>query len=356
MAKVHIVGAGPAGCVAALSAVRNGFDVVVSEEHPQAGFPENCSGLFSTAGLDSLKDFLDYRKHIINPIHGADIHFLDEKLSVGRDSVGFVCDRASMDRALSGRAEAEGAVMRYGERVKDSFHSDNIIGADGPISSVARRFGFPRIGRYASTLQAKLPYRCEDPHKVDVFLSNSRFPGFFGWIIPHDEHTAEFGAGSVFPNNAADAWRSLLKMKGIKDSQKPRGHIIPLSVRRSTSISRNGLNVSLVGDAAGQVKSTTGGGVVFGAQCAALAGRHADQPWRYEFEWRARHGFDLTAHRIVHSYLSSLSDSGIVQLGKRLNKLGCNVYLNTYGHMDRPIRMLRPAFVVHILRNIAGVA
>ena len=58
--KVHVVGAGPAGSIASISALRSGHDVVVSEEHLQAGIPENCSGLFSKDGLDSLSGFFDY--------------------------------------------------------------------------------------------------------------------------------------------------------------------------------------------------------------------------------------------------------------------------------------------------------
>ena len=54
--KVHIIGAGPSGSIAAMSALRAGFEPVVSEEHLESGLPENCSGLFSKDGLDSLKD------------------------------------------------------------------------------------------------------------------------------------------------------------------------------------------------------------------------------------------------------------------------------------------------------------
>jgi flavin-dependent dehydrogenase len=356
MAKVHIVGAGPAGAVAAISALRNGFDAIISEDHPQAGLPENCSGLLSKEGLRSLEGFIDYRRSVINPIHGANIHFLDEKLSVSREAVGFVCSRAAMDQALAAKAEEEGAKVNYNERVTGSFHAGNIIGADGPLSSVARRFGFPRIKRYASTLQARMGYRCEDPHRVEVFLSNSMFPGFFGWVIPHDEYTAELGVGSMLPHDVSRAWRGLLRLKGIGDAPRPRGHVIPLSVRQSTAMRKEGRNVLLVGDAAGQVKSTTGGGVVFGANCAMLAGAYADQPWRYEVGWRLRHGLDLAAHRCVHSYLSSLSDSSLLELGKRLKKHGCEVYLNCHGHMDRPTRMVRPELVAHFLKSIAGVA
>jgi len=355
MRDVHIVGAGPAGSIAAMSAIRAGHDVVVSEEHHVSGIPENCSGLLSVEGLKSLRSFLDYKKVIINHIHGADIYFLDEKLTVRREgAAGVVCDRATMDQILAARAEAEGATIKYGERIKDQFHSSNIIGADGPLSSVANHFSFQRINHYATTLRALVNFRCEDPSVVEVFLSNERFPGFFGWVIPQDEYTAEFGVGVKLPNGAGRAWHNLLKLKGVKQAPSPTGAVIPLETRSRTGMRIGKRNVLLVGDAAGHVKSTTGGGVIFGGNCAALAGRHAMSPQRYEFEWRLRHGLDLALHKAVHDYIASKPDSEISALGRRLKKLNCDIYLSHHGHMDRPTSMIHPKMFMHLLKGIVG--
>lgn len=357
MPKVHVVGAGPAGSIAAISAARAGYEVVVSEEHALAGLPENCSGLFSKDGLESLRSFVDYRKSAITPMYGADIHFAGEKVSVRRKSpVAFVCKRSGIDQALAQKAENEGAKINYGERIKDRFQADNIIGADGPFSSVARHFSFGKIGSHAATLQALVDFRCEDAHTVEVFFSNSRFPGFFGWVIPHDEYTAEFGVGVRVPNRAQDAWKRLLRIKKPASAPKPSGAIIPLEVRQSTAMRVGRRNVLLVGDAAGQVKSTTGGGVIFGGNCAALAGRYAANPFLYELEWRARHGLDLALHKLLHDYAASRSEAELASLGKRLKKLGWDEYLSKNGHMDRPTRMVGPELAVHLLKSIAGVA
>jgi flavin-dependent dehydrogenase len=356
MDKIHVVGAGPAGSIAAISAISCGRDVLISEDHPVAGIPENCSGLFSRDGLESLKGFVDYRKFVIRPMYGAHIYFCGERLSVRKSApVGFVCDRAAMDQALAARAESLGAKIYYGERVRGNFRSETIIGADGPLSTVARHFGFPGIGSYAATLQAEVEYRSEDPHSVEVFLSGSRFPGFFGWIIPHDEYRAEFGVGVELPHRVQPAWSHLLKLKGVAGKVRPRGAVIPISVRKKTGKRHGKFNVVLAGDAAGQVKSTTGGGVIFGGNCAAIAGKNATDPLRYEIEWRLRHGTDLFMHKIVHDHLRSLSDEGISSLGRRLKKLGCDSFLSNHGHMDRPTRMVGPALFNHVVKNLIGV-
>ncbi|MEW6722324.1 MAG: FAD-binding protein [Candidatus Micrarchaeota archaeon] len=353
MARIHVVGAGPAGSIAAISAARCGHDVIVSEEHPVSGTPENCSGLFSRDGLESLLPFLDYRKHAEWPIYGADISLAGAVLSVRRDTpVGFVCDRAGMDMALSSLAGGEGAILRYGERITGSFRSEHVIGADGPFSFVARHFSFPKIRRFASTLQAEVRYKSEDPSVVEVFLSNTMFPGFFAWIIPHDEYTAEFGVGVEASASSRKAWESLLKLKGVANAPKPRGAAIPLSTRPVSAKKFGGRSVLLAGDAAGQVKSTTGGGVIFGGNCAALAGRHATDPAGYERSWRSRFGPDLFIHSLVHRHLASRTDRQLSELGRRLKKLNIDGYLSSHGHMDRPTRMMGPALVSHMIRSV----
>jgi len=358
MAKIHVVGGGPAGCISAISALRAGHDVAVSEEHKVSGLPENCSGLFSCEGLDTLSKYADCRRFAIAPIRGANIHLPGQTLRVRREKpVGFVCDRASVDQELARTAEEEGARFFYGERVSGSFRAQNIIGADGPASSVALRFGFPRIKRFASTLQARIRHQAEEPDMVELFISRSMFPGFFGWVIPHDERSAEFGVGVEMPNKALDAWNALLRIKKTDPgSQRPRGAVIPLRVRGRTGMRKDGLNVVLAGDAAGQVKSTTGGGVIFGAGCAALAGRYAAEPLRYEAEWRMRFGPDLAAHTLIHSFLSGRTDRSLSSLGRTFKKLNLDVYLSDHGHMDRPTRMLHPQLISHIFRNAFGSA
>jgi geranylgeranyl reductase family protein len=356
MADVHIVGAGPAGSIAAISATRNGHSVIVSEDHAVSGLPENCSGLFSVDGLESLKEFIDYKSAIMNRIYGAQIHFSKEALTIrSKDPVANVCDRAKLDSILASNAENEGVKINYSERIAGNFHAENIIGADGPLSHVARNFKFPPIKKFAATLQADIEFNCEQKDIVEVFFSNEKFPGFFAWVIPHNEERAEFGVGVEVPARALSAWKNLLKLKGIDDSViKPTGATIPLETRSKTGKMINGKNVLLVGDAAGQVKSTTGGGVIFGGNCAALAGKYACEPGTYEKEWRSRYGTDLAIHKILHQYLASRSDASLARLGRRLKKLNIDEYLSKNGDMDKPTKMIKPNLFAHVIKSIIG--
>jgi len=353
MADVHIVGAGPAGSVAAINAIAAGHKVFISEEHPTAGIPQNCSGLFSIEGLETLRNYVDYNRFAINRISGANIYLNDVPFSVHKkEPVACVCDRSLLDAALAEKAENEGAKITYGERVKGGFRSDNIIGADGANSIVAEKFDFPRINRFVATLQKIMDYKKEETDTVDIFLS-SKIPGFFGWVIPHNGEKAEIGVGVELPNNVRDAWNHMLKITGIA-AENPLGSIIPVETRKRAGKEMCGKNVLLVGDAAGQTKATTGGGVLFGAWCAEIAGKDALKPRWYDLEWRARFGHEFALHRKIRDYLNGMSDSQLGELGKKLNEMDFNGYLEKHGSMDKPSSMLKPAMLGHIIRIIPG--
>ena len=355
MPKVHVVGAGPAGSIAAISAARAGHDVVMSEEHGSAGIPTNCSGLFSIEGLESLKSVLSYKKFVLNRLWGANIYFGNEKLTIRANrAMGCACDRTGMDEELASRAEIEGVKINYNERIKDNYMASNIIGADGPNSSVAVNFNMGKISRYVSTLRANIKVHSEEPGSVEIFLSKRNFPGFFGWLIPHDTENAEMGVGVQLPNNAMDAWNALLRIMKAREAPAPSGAIIPIELRANTAKRVGKKNVLLVGDAAGQVKSTSGGGVIFGGGCAMLAGRYADNPTRYEVEWRLRYGTDLMLHKIIRDFLSGQDDSQLEEFGKRLQKMRMDEYLSRNGNMDRPTSMIKPQFALHLIKNMLG--
>lgn len=354
MQEVHVIGAGPCGSVAALSALNEGRSVHLYEEHMKPGTPVNCSGLISREGLESLRDLADYKKHAVNRIRGAifDCAGASLRIDSGRD-IAYVIDRSTFDYSLAERAESEGAKLHCGSRITRLPPGGHIIGADGPNSTVAEHFGFPRIGRFAGASQALIRHESGMEDYVRVFLSNRRFPGFFGWLIPQNEEYAEIGAGCVLPSNPDAALDSLAVMLNTDLSGKKRTHsVIPLAQRKKTALSSGGRGVLLTGDAAGQVKSTTGGGVAFGTKCARLAGMHADSPEKYESSWRSLYGSDLDAHYHLHVSLGRLDDASIRTLGSIASAFRIEEFLRRDGNMDSPTRMINANLLLHPLRTL----
>jgi len=353
--RVHVVGAGPVGSVASICALRENHEVSLYEEHSRAGIPVNCSGLISKEGLESLKEFVDYKKHTVSRIRGAVIDCAGSQLLVdsGRD-IAYVINRASFDQALADKAESEGATLHYGKRAAPPFSDGHIIGADGPNSSVAAHFNFPKIERFVGVSQTTIKYSEPLSDHVRIFISNQKYPGFFAWLIPQNKDYVEAGAGCVLPGNPNNALDALAKEVGIEFPKERTHSIIPVAQRARTSYFSSRRNVLLVGDAAGQVKSTTGGGVVFGTKCAKIAAKNIGTPKHYEREWRTAYGKDLDTHSHLHLTLGALSDEAISAFGSIASTFKIEDFLQRSGNMDAPTKMFGADLLLHPLRSLVN--
>ena len=297
MADVHIVGAGPAGLFAGIAALRSGRSALASEEHSRVGEPEACSGLISRSGLEALRKSagVDYSRARINAINSAKIVCGKEEFAITpKEETAVLISRSEFDGLAAEKFVEEGGRLELGKKVTGDFQSDCIIGADGPASLVAEKFGFPKIKSYVASMQGDFAYECEDAHCATLYLSSQDFPGFFGWAIPKNESEAKIGLGVALPRHPLAYYRRFLAQLGVEGKPSHEfAAVIPTSVRAKTAMRAGKRNVLLAGDAAGQVKATTGGGVFFGASCGMLAGKYADAPEKYEKAWRAQYGLIL---------------------------------------------------------------
>jgi geranylgeranyl reductase family protein len=360
MYDVQVIGGGPSGCVAASEAARRNLNVAVFEEHEEIGARLKCAGLLSKKGLDSLG--IDYKKTILNEIYGARIYSpsLDKISIICKDVKAFVIDRGEFDAACADEAERHGAKLLLGRRAKRSdLKSKLIIGADGALSQVARWFNFPRVNEFAFCYQADFyDVHVQDKGLVDIFLSNTLFPGFFGWCIPLNECEARAGLGvfrdvrrkyNLSVKHYFDNFtkRHPIVSKILKKSKKKNefSAIIPLSQRKKTAEA----GVLLVGDAAGQVKATTGGGIIFGVNCAKIAGDLAPRiinggnSSQYETTWRKKFGKDLILHKRIREIYNSLTDRQIERYFGIAKRVGVEDFLAQHGDMDSPTAMMDSA-------------
>lgn len=357
---VHIVGGGPSGCFAGIAACLEGKSVLLSEEHKIIGEPEACSGLISKSGLDSLLPYVNYKGIVLNEITSAKIISGKQEFVVApREEVAVLVSRSGLDQLAATEFEQQGGRLELGRKVTRNFSGRSVIGADGPVSAVAEHFGFPKIQSYVACMQGNFSYVCENPHQTEVYLSAQDFPGFFGWVIPINEQQAKIGLGVSLPRHPLKFYRRFLAKLGI--SSRPSHEfaaVIPTSVRRRTAMKKAGYNVLLAGDAAGQVKATTGGGIFFGAQCGFLAGSNSGDPLAYEHEWKSAYGLDLA----LHSYLRKLLNIGRGEPNPMLLSAAKALFfedlLSENGRMDRLGKMLEPSLPLSyagiVARRLAG--
>lgn len=360
---VIVVGAGPAGAIAAKYAALNGASTLLIEEHASIGSPVQCTGLISTAALKECE--IGERSFVLNKMRGAFVYAPDgEELVVqGKDVKAYVIDRKIFDRALVERSLDAGVDMLLKTRFigmergkitvissgeKKDIHAGVVIGADGLQSSVGRAAGLPRCEKFLSGIQFEAPYAAKDPEFVEIFTGNEIAPGFFAWAVPFNG-LARIGLAKNPGVPARHYLENLLKHpvvalrhKGSRTEFVLGG--IPLGPPKKTATD----SVMLVGDSAGQVKPTSGGGIYMGAVCAKIAGEVAARasrkealPEEYEKKWRCAVGRELAIGMRIHKSLGKLSDENLNEFISFLNKPKIREIITDYGDMDHPSVLLQ---------------
>lgn len=305
--RILIVGGGPAGCYLARLLQKYGYSPLILEEHSQVGKPVHCAGLVGKEIFEKAALPLPSTS-IKNVINGAIFYFGDVSFSLHRPEAAYVIDRVVFDRELSRgldlrlptrflSLEREGISSVY-RAITDNgiFPVDLVVGADGPRSRVRELAGLKEKIRYYRGFQLRLRNSWEPSDMVEV---HARRP-FFSWIIPEGDKIVRVGVISFNP------YRDLLAFLRERDI---RGDI----VEKNTGILPVGTcqlvgdHVALVGDAAGQVKPLTGGGIYYALRAAEILaecirkGRLNDYPAEWQKKWGKEIAFGLRIRKIYEN-------------------------------------------------------
>ena len=270
MQDVVVVGAGPAGTLAARMLANRNYDVLVMENHKVPGLPQHCTGLISeeTLRMSGVKP------DIFNTFHAAEFVFPNGKSIVVRSSntKAVVVDRADLDMKMAEAAADAGARFAYSTKyssheVKDSVFVDTdnatykarmLIGADGASSSVALTLGENRPKEYVRGIQVDVDREMDDQDTFKVFLGNDIAPGFFAWQIPCGDFTRIGLCTSWDAGLPSEYLSRFLIDRGLQGKvSKVYSGKIPLGGRPFLC----GDRCMLAGDAAGFVKPLSGGGL-----------------------------------------------------------------------------------------------
>lgn len=306
-ADVLIVGAGPAGSTTARYCARKGVDVLVIDRRTEIGSPVQCGELLPfTEEMYSifprgtnLEELFDVDRRFV----AADSDVIELISPRGRVyRVPFrshILDRQSFDKHAAKLASDAGARVETGHSflgLKDGVARTTLgevrakvfVAADGPNSRMARDAGMSNPAeRYpAVTCQAEGAFGPE----VKMFFGGLA-PGGYGWVIPKGRR-ANIGLGldprisKVRPREAFDRFAATLgcRCEGVTCGIVPMSGPLPQTVRG---------NVLAVGDAAGHVMPTNGGGIPTAMMAGRIAGdvirRHLEGSARldeYESRWR----------------------------------------------------------------------
>lgn len=356
-----------------MAIAQNGLSVSVFEEHARVGTPSHCSG---HVGIIAFKQFSPQmpRRIIENEIKGAILHSPGGRsLTLHRSRpVTWVLNRKEYDRHLADLAKRSGATMRLNSRVEGYRRLENgqiqlrvngdkesqatckiLIDASGCGASVSRYAGFGRLGRGIVVNSAQFSVENlenVDEDFVEVYFGQGFAPGFFGWIIPRRNGTAKVGIAVGARANVRQCFERFIgkhpivsaKLRHAKPIAPPNYHPIPVGGALNRTYADN---ILAVGDAASQVKSTTGGGIVFSLVCGRLAGETAAKAVRdevlsaaalreYEVRWRRMIGFDLKAMSWLRQLLYRLPDRNLDRIFNIADELGADDILSRTSDID----------------------
>lgn len=343
MYDLLIVGGGVVGSYLAGEMAGLGLRVLVLEEHPVPGEDITCTGIVGRECLDLLNLPPGL---VLREVKGATV-FSPSGLEVAlerEEPQAFVLDRPALDRHLAERAQARGAQYVWGARARglateggkmvalgeggSTWEGEAVVLACGFGPTLPSRAGLGEIRESTTGIQVEVASTVEG---VEIYLGNSFSRGFFGWLVPTRPGRALVGLLGNRPYPGFQALLEHLKGKGRIESLPPHpaSAAIPLRPLPRTY----GERVLAVGEAAGQVKPTTGGGIYYGllgARAAVATLKQAlssgDLSARglapYQKEWQRVLGKELMVGRWARGIFSRLSDRQMDELVRFLKDSG----------------------------------
>ncbi len=336
-----IIGGGPAGLSAAAELCKKGFSAKVYEEDKQIGKPVQCTGIVTR---DILKETRLDDNVILNKLQKAIIHSPGNETELKLKDL--VIDRAAFDKQMGEMARSEGAKVFLNKRVsglkktKNGFFLDdkinknakntkspnnqnyhnyhnyqNIIAANGPASSFRELINPNLKLKYLTGKQAIIKGTF-DAESFHVYFGND-FPGFFGWIVPESENTARVGLATG--KNPGEYFEKFLQKINLnkKNIKEYNAGLIPIY---EPGIKTQRKNLFLLGDAAGQVKATTGGGIVPGLKASKCLAKSIAEEKSYEKFWRKKIGAELYMHQKIRKSLDTFTNKDYDSLIELLRK------------------------------------
>jgi geranylgeranyl reductase family protein len=308
---VLVVGGGPAGLYAAQLLARRGLAVRVLEEHEQVGEPVHCTGIL---GVEALALAGVPQDAVIGWPRAGRFHSPGGHTLTYTGPAGDVCivDRAAFDQGLARAAAEAGADVRVGSLAVDlrvkSGRVEVQTSACGRLDTVAarvtllacgasyrlqRRLGWGTPTLLLSAAQAEFPSTGDD--RLDVFFRRELAPTGFGWLVPlrrGGESRAKVGLMAAGPHRRAlaDLVNELTEAGKIT---APAGRMVTRPLPLGPLTRTYGDGVIAIGDAAGLVKPTTGGGIYYSLLSARWAAETVLAAFaRGEFSARALAGYE----------------------------------------------------------------
>jgi digeranylgeranylglycerophospholipid reductase len=368
---IIVVGAGPAGSMAARFAAEQGVSVLMLEKDRDVGYPVRCGEAISKKGVEEFIP-LDEKwiaakisKFSLNSPDGAEV-------VIEFGDVGFVLERRIFDYELAKTAANKGALILTrayvngllfdGDRVtgvKYEYRGEQkevkgkiIIGADGVESRIGRWAGLETFTHFRDMeccVQVTASNIKIDPNTLYFYFGKNVAPGGYFWVFPKAGCCANIGLG--ISGMEGKKRSALYYLNNFMEKNFPDAPVLTSiagGVPSTPTLKRiSAPGIMLAGDAGRQVNPLSGGGIASGMIGGSIAGRIAgesvklnkpnhilnyDKVWherigkRHEIYNRLKNGIynfdDDKFNKIAHSFLK-------ISINKRtLGKLFATALVN----------------------------
>ena len=359
---VLVVGGGPAGALAAKTAVEKGLSALIVEKRPAIGAPVRCA---EGIGKEALQEFIEPDPRWISAemtgagIVAPDGFFMKLESAMAGNKVGYILDRKVFDRELVWKAAeagadvavksracaplmengvVKGAKVESGGKITDvSAHV--VIAADGVESKFSKWCGIDTTvpaREIMSSVQYVMTDIDIDPGATIFYLGNDVAPEGYLWIFPKGKRSANVGIGISGRKSGAGHRAKDYLDKFVKKTF-PNGKAIEF-IPGGVSVCRplectvaDGLLIT--GDAARVVDPLTGGGIYnamytgklaaeVAADCIGKGDISKKALMRYDKEWRAsKMGKSIERNYHIKEYLIKQSDEKLNEIIHSVSQL-----------------------------------
>ena len=333
---VLVVGGGPSGLRLAARLAGSGLHVRVLEKKDGIGSRVVCTGIIGKEVFDSFGMNRDsalgqlQTVRLVSPLGTSVVYRHPQPFA-------YVVDRERFDRNLASEARNRGTdielstkaedIQVFGEGVRirareeggsrSLFSARMAVLASGIDYGLHAKLGLGRPKEYLYGAQVEI--ETANPAAAAIFVGRDVAPGAFAWMVPCGPARLRVGlltrrepraylaklAGTVFPERFANTVPPGIRVKAIAQGLISKTY---------------GERVIAIGEAAGHVKTTTGGGVAYGLMGADIAAEVIGESFaknafaandlaRYEKAWRAAMQREIVLGHMARRVCARLTDA-----------------------------------------------
>lgn len=357
---IIVIGGGPSGSFVSSELSSAGFKVITIEEHEQIGKPSHCTGilgedLFQQFNIpsNSIIEELPYFK-IFSP--KGDYFYLPGKIKA------YIVDRAAFDVDLSELSIRRGThyelcakalkienldkkVIVHAEKNKkiSKIEGKFCVIATGAMSNLPYESGISRPRAFYKSVQTDI--EVADLKGAEVYTGKFVAPGSFAYAVATNGRIAK--AGVITRVKAKVCFENLLKSDLLKDRiigvlESVKYRRIPAGVPKQTCVGR----VAAVGDAAAQIKTTTGGGVYYGLLCGSILVNTLKKAYNgkdfnlskavdYDKKWKNELGAELQAGFLLRNFFETVDDHYVNKIFDLLKTPPIKKIIDHASHYER---------------------